>query len=40
MTSTPGLRWLDRLEENLIATLMALATLVLIFAALLFLVRT
>lgn len=32
MTSGPGLRWLDRLEENLIAGLMGLATLV-IFAA-------
>lgn len=32
MTSGPALRWLDRLEENLIAFLMGLATLV-IFAA-------
>jgi TRAP-type C4-dicarboxylate transport system permease small subunit len=32
MTSGPGLRWLDRLEENLIATLMGLATLVIFVA--------
>jgi C4-dicarboxylate transporter DctQ subunit len=32
MTSGPGLRWLDRLEENLIASLMGLATLVIFVA--------
>jgi TRAP-type C4-dicarboxylate transport system permease small subunit len=32
MTSGPRLRWLDRLEENLIATLMGLATLVIFVA--------
>lgn len=32
MTSGPRLRWLDRLEENLIATLMGLATLVIFIA--------
>jgi TRAP-type C4-dicarboxylate transport system permease small subunit len=34
MTSGPRLRWLDRLEENLIATLMGLATLVIFVAVL------
>lgn len=32
MTSGPRLRWLDRLEENLIASLMGLATLVIFVA--------
>jgi TRAP-type C4-dicarboxylate transport system permease small subunit len=32
MTSGPGLRWLDHLEENLIAFLMGLATLVIFIA--------